>query len=198
MRTRVKICSITNLEDACMAIEYGADALGFIFTKSKRQILPENAKHIIGQLTPFVTSVGVFMDDPLKYVEEVALFTGINIVQLHGNESPDYCQKIKKPIIKRIHVRKEDTKESLIQKMEYYSVSAFLLDPGSGSGKTFNWNIAKKMDFPLIIAGGLNSENVGQAVQLLRPYGVDVSSSIEKTLGKKDPEKIKRFIEEVQ
>ncbi len=198
MRTRVKICSITNLEDACIAIEYGADALGFIFTKSTRQIQPEKAKHIIGQLTPFVTSVGVFMDDPLKYVEEVALFTGINIVQLHGNESPDYCQKLKKRVIKRIHVQKEDTKESLIQKMRLYSVSAFLLDPGSGSGKTFNWNIAKKIDFPLIIAGGLNPENVGQAVKLLRPYGVDVSSCVEKILGKKDPAKIKRFIEEVQ
>ena len=198
MKTRVKICSITNMEDACMAVEYGADALGFIFTKSPRQIPPEKAKHIIQQLTPFVTTVGVFMDDPLKFVEEIALFTGIDVVQLHGSESPDYCQKIRKRIIKRMNIQRDDTKETLIEKMQSYSVSAFLLDPGGGSGKTFDWKIAKGIDFPLIIAGGLNPENVGQVMKILRPYGVDVSSGVEKTLGKKDSEKVKRFIEEVQ
>ena len=198
MKTRIKICSITNLEDACMAVEYGADALGFIFTKSPRQIPPEKAKHIIQQLASFVTTVGVFMDDPLKFVEEIALFTGIDVVQLHGSESPDYCQKIRKRVIKRMNVQRDDTKETLIEKMQSYSVSAFLLDPGGGSGKTFDWKIAKGIDFPLIIAGGLNPENVGQVIKILRPYGVDVSSGVEKTLGKKDSEKVKRFIEEVQ
>ncbi len=198
MKTRVKICSITNLEDACMAVEYGADALGFIFTNSPRMIDPEKARQIIKQLTPFVTTVGVFMNNPLKLVEEISLFTGINVVQLHGNESPDYCKRIQKQIIKRIDVQKEDTKENLIEKMKLYSVSAFLIDPGTGSGKLFEWNIAKEIDFPLIIAGGLNPENVKQAVGLLKPYGVDVSSGVERTLGKKDPEKVKRFIKEVQ
>ncbi len=198
MRTRVKICSITNLEDACMAVEYGADALGFIFTKSPRQIDPDSAKYIIKQLIPFVTSVGVFMDVSLKYVDEVATFTGIDVVQLHGNESPDYCHKINKSIIKRIHVSENDTSEILVSRMKSYSVSAFLLDPGAGSGKTFDWNIAKDIDFPIIIAGGLTPENVGRVVKLLSPYGVDVSSGVEKTVGKKDPEKVKRFIEEVQ
>lgn len=198
MKTRVKICSITNLEDACMAVEYGADALGFIFTNSPRMIDPEKARQIIKQLTPFVTTVGVFMNNALKLVEEISLFTGINVVQLHGNESPDYCKRIQKQIIKRIDVQKEDTKENLIEKMKLYSVSAFLIDPGTGSGKLFEWNIAKEIDFPLIIAGGLNPENVKQAVGLLKPYGVDVSSGVERTLGKKDPEKVKRFIKEVQ
>ena len=198
MRTRVKICSITNLEDACMAVAYGADALGFIFTKSPRQINPDSAKYIIKQLTPFVTSVGVFMDDSLKYVEEVVSFTGIDTVQLHGNESPDYCQRINKPIIKRIHVSENDTSETLIGRMKPYSVSTFLLDPGAGSGKTFDWNIAKCIDFPIIIAGGLTPENVGRVVNLLSPYGVDVSSGVEMAVGKKDPKKVKRFIEEVQ
>lgn len=198
MKTRVKICSITNLEDACMAVEYGADALGFIFTNSPRMIDPEKARQIIKQLTPFVTTVGVFMNNPLKLVEEISLFTGINVVQLHGNESPDYCKRIQKQIIKRIDVQKEDTKENLIEKMKLYSVSAFLIDPGTGSGKLFEWNIAKEIDFPLIIAGGLNPENVKQAVGLLKPYGVDVSSGVESTVGKKDPEKVKRFIKEVQ
>jgi phosphoribosylanthranilate isomerase len=198
MRTRVKICSMTNLKDANMAVRYGADALGFIFTKSPRQIQPDRARQIIKQLTPFVTSVGVFMDDPLKYVEDVVSFTGINTVQLHGSESPDYCQKIDKPIIKRIHVSENDTPEMLNSRMEPYSVSAFLLDPGAGSGKTFDWNIAKELDSPIIIAGGLNPENVGQVVKLLRPYGVDVSSGVEKRLGEKNPEKVKQFIEEVR
>lgn len=198
MKTRVKICSITNLEDACMAVEYGADVLGFIFTKSPRQIDPESAKHIINQLPPFVTSVGVFMDDSCEYVEKITSFTGINVIQLHGNESPNYCQRINKPIIKRIHVCENDTSETLISRMKLYSVSAFLLDPGAGSGKTFDWNIAKPIDYPIIIAGGLNPENVGSVVKLLKPYGVDVSSGVEKTLGKKDPKKVKRFIEEVQ
>jgi phosphoribosylanthranilate isomerase len=198
MKTRIKICGITNLKDACVAVEFGADALGFIFTKSPRQIPPEKAKRIIQQLAPFVTTVGVFMDAPLKFVEEIAQFTGIDVVQLHGNEQPEYCQKIKKRVIKRMNVRKTDTKATLIGKMQSYLVSAFLLDPGEGSGKTFDWKIAKGIDFPIIIAGGLNPENVGQAIKIVRPYGVDVSSGVEKTLGKKDGEKIKLFIKEVQ
>ena len=197
-RTRLKICGVTNEEDAIMISNLGADAIGFVFAESKRKITPEKAKEIIKILPPFVTTVGIFMDTNLSEVNEIAAYAFIDMVQLHGNETCEYCDKVNRKVIKGIPVTGNDTKETLTEKMRGYSVTAFILDPGKGSGKTFDWDIARGIDKPLIIAGGLTPDNVRQVVRDLHPYGVDVSTGVEKGYGKKDKEKVKRFIEEVK
>jgi len=195
---RIKICGITTLEDGDMAAHLGADALGFVFAPSLRKIDPQKCNHIVRNLPPAVTTVGVFMDQPFSEVMKTVEITGVDVVQLHGKEAPDFCRRLARRVIKRIHVYPEDTKTSLIQKMGPFSVSAFLIDPGAGVGRPFDWNVCQGIDFPLIIAGGLNPDNVGHLVRKLCPYGVDVSSGVEDAPGKKSYAKIKRFIEEVR
>jgi phosphoribosylanthranilate isomerase len=199
--TRIKICGITNVEDALAAVELGADAVGFVFAESKRRVSPETGRSIAEALPPFVTTVGVFMDERIKTVEHIAEYVRLDAVQLHGTESPEYCERLskKKKVIKRIHVHKEDTAESLETKMKpYCGVAAFLIDPGAGDGKAFNWQIAEAIRQPVIIAGGLTPENVREAVRRLNPVAVDVSSGVEKEIGKKDYDKMKKFISEVR
>ncbi len=196
--TKIKICGITNLDDAIMVTELGAEAIGFIFTPLKRKINPNKAREIIKELPPFLTTVGVFMDEALKKVNQIADYTGIDVVQLHGSESALYCNKIKRKVIKRISVNNNDTTRELISRMEKYKVPAYILDPGAGSGNVFNWDLATGIDLPLIIAGGLTPENVKNVILLLEPYGVDVVSGVEQSPGKKDKQKVKRFIEEVR
>jgi phosphoribosylanthranilate isomerase len=197
-RTRLKICGVTNEEDAIMISALGADAIGFVFAESKRKISPEKAKEIIKILPPFITTVGIFMNAALSEINEITEYAFIDVVQLHGYETSEYCDKVNRKVIKGIQVTENDTKETLIEKMQDYSASAFILDPGKGSGKTFNWDIARGIDKPLIIAGGLTPDNVTQVIRDLHPYGVDVSTGVEKDYGKKDKEKVKRFIEEVR
>lgn len=196
--TKIKICGVTNIEDAVMVVELGADGLGFVFAPSKRTISPQDAKDIVKEFPPFVTTVGVFMDAEMDEVRQITKYTGIDVVQLHGNESPEYCDALKKRVIKRIVVTDHDTPEMLVSRMERYRVAAYLLDPGAGSGRVFDWGKAVGIDLPLIIAGGLTPDNVKCVVQLLKPYGVDVSSGVERFPGKKDKQKVKRFIEEVR
>lgn len=195
-RTRLKICGITNKEDAIMISNLGADAIGFVFAKSKRKVTPERAKEIIEILPPFITTVGIFMDTTLNEVNEISEFTSIDVIQLHGNETPQYCNKVKKKVIKGIAITATDTRETLLSKMKNYSVSAFILDPGRGSGKAFDWNIAKGIEKNIIIAGGLTPDNVKQVISDLHPYGVDVSTGVEKAYGKKDRKKVEKFIKE--
>jgi phosphoribosylanthranilate isomerase len=195
-RTRLKICGITNKEDAIMISNLGADAIGFVFAKSKRKVTPERAKEIIEILPPFITTVGIFMDTTLNEVNEISEFTSIDVIQLHGNETPQYCNKVKKKVIKGIAITATDTRETLLSKMKNYSVSAFILDPGRGSGKAFDWNIAKGIEENIIIAGGLTPDNVKQVISDLHPYGVDVSTGVEKAYGKKDRKKVEKFIKE--
>ena len=194
----VKICGITNLDDAMMAIKFGADGLGFVFAPSKRRIQPENAREIIKVLPPFITTFGVFMDQTVKNLEELVVRVGVDVVQLHGSETPEDCLQVTKRVVKRIPVTFKDTQETLINQMKLFRVSAFLLDPGAGEGRVFNWDKGRNIPFPLIVAGGLKPDNVRKAVQILKPYGVDVSSGVEKTPGRKDPDKVKRFIEEAK
>jgi phosphoribosylanthranilate isomerase len=198
--TRVKICGITNLEDALAAVKLGADAVGFVFAKSKRRVSPETARSIAEALPPFVTKVGVFMDERIEPVEQIAGYVRLDAVQLHGIESPEYCDRIAgiKKVIKRIDVRADDTTESLEAKMKPYRVSAFLLDPGAGNGKGFDWRVAKDIRRPIIVAGGLTPENVGEVIRLLDPFGVDVSSGVETETGKKNYGKMKKFIMEAR
>ena len=197
---RVKICGITNFEDAKAAIVYGADALGFVFyPKSPRAVTPETAKAIISSLPPFITVVGVFVDKDRGKLEKIASFAGLNIIQLHGSEPPKDCHAGRK-VIKAIRVKDMSDLEPLNR---YKAVSAFLLDTYSpdsigGTGQIFNWEIAveAKKFGRIILAGGLNPENVEDAINQVQPYGVDVSSGVEgPTKGEKDHKKLRLFIE---
>jgi len=202
MPTKVKICGITNIEDALAAVEYGADALGFVFyKKSPRYIEVKQAKEIISRLPPFASTVGVFVNDSFENIESITDLCSITIIQLHGDEDKDFCSNFKVNVIKSIRIKNENS----IEKMKEYNVSAFLLDtysdnmPG-GTGKSFNWDLAIKAKNygKIILAGGLTPENVREAILKVKPYAVDVSSGVESKPGKKDHKKMKRFIEEVK
>lgn len=198
MRVKVKICGITTLSAALAAIHAGADALGFVFAPSPRQISPQEAKKLIQALSPFAIKIGVFVDSPIKEVEDIASYCNLDFVQLHGSEPPEYCRLIrqKHKVIKSFKV-KNKVSETLLNA---YPVDAVLLDTylpahAGGTGKSFNWFLAQnlKLGSPLILAGGLTAENVGEAIALVNPYAVDVSSGVE-TNGKKDLTKIYKFI----
>jgi len=197
-KTFIKICGITRLEDALLAIELGADALGFVFAPSKRQIRTQDAKKIIEALPPLTLTVGVFVDCPMDEANDIALYTGIDRLQLHGDETPEACTLSQRKVLKRFRVEEGDTTERLEQRMAPYQVAGYLVDPGAGSGKTFDWKIAKGCQKPLIIAGGLNPDNVGELIRSVRPYGVDVASGIEMSPGRKDPAKMSLFIENIR
>ena len=197
-KTRVKLCGITCRKDALLAAQLGADALGFVFTESRRRIDPEEARDIIAGLPPFIITVGVFMDQPMDEVNQILRITGVDRAQLHGSEPPDYCRRVKCRVVKSIRVRPEDSRETLLDRMRPYTVSGFVLDPGAGSGQTFDWHIARDLPQPILLAGGLTPENVKDAIQVARPFGVDVSSGIESAPGKKDAEKMKRFFKEIE
>lgn len=199
---RVKICGITNIEDAVAAAEYGADAIGFVFQpKSPRAITPETAKNIVSALPPFITTIGVFVNEDKREIERIASYVGLNIVQLHGNEPPDACQ-LNRKVIKAIRVKDLTDLEPL----KRYNVSAFLLDTYSphtmgGTGQIFNWDIAveAKKFGRIILAGGLNHENIEEAIKWVRPYGIDVATGVESNKkGEKDHKKLKLFIEKAR
>ena len=196
---RVKICGITNLGDALTAIEAGADALGFVFyDKSPRCIAPEKAAEIIRALPPFVATVGLFVNAAANFVNSTAEVCRLDKVQLHGDETPDFCARVVRPVVKVFRIRGETS----LQAMEDYHVSGYLLDAYSpdaygGTGMTFNWEVAKaaKKYGPIILAGGLTADNVRKAVEIVTPYAVDVSSGVETAPGKKDQDKVRKFIE---
>ena len=195
---KVKICGITNLDDALMAVEAGADALGFVFFRgSSRFIAPENAAAIISRLPPFVQTIGLFVNEESTTVNSVADHCGLDIVQLHGEESPDYCQTIRRRIIKAFRVKDAS---SLVAMPEYH-VAGFLLDAWSpaahgGTGTTFNWDIALQAatSRSIILAGGLTPDNIAEAVVAVCPYAVDVSSGVESAPGRKDAGLVRAFV----
>lgn len=201
---KVKICGITNLEDALAASEYGADALGFVFyKKSPRSVSCADAKAIIKKLPPYITCVGVFVNEDKERIRKIAEQTGIHVVQLHGDEPPSACRISGYPVIKAIRVKSLDNMDMI--KNYWGKVSAFLLDTYSpqtygGTGQLFNWEIAleAKQFGRIILAGGLSPENVEQAVRYVKPYAIDVSSGVEEEKGKKDLEKMKQFIEKAK
>jgi len=196
---RIKICGITNLEDALLAAEMGADALGFIFyAKSPRKVEPEAARQIIAQLPPFVAAVGVFVDEAAAVVQELAASMGLDWVQLHGQESPDYCRSLGRKVIKGFRIQDED---SLVRLGDYRGAAqALLLDTYKkgqvgGTGEVFDWHLAReaKKYGSIVLAGGLTAENVAQAIATARPAAVDAASGTEAAPGKKDPEKLRAF-----
>ena len=206
-RPRVKICGITRLEDARFASGALVDFLGFIFVKdSPRYIDPERAKEIIGWVEGPQT-VGVFANEKPSIINAIALESGIHLVQLHGDETPEDCFNINLPVIKAFRVKPEDTVETVLAMIEPYSevCEYFLLDTYTkealgGTGKAFNWNIVAQVseDYPILVAGGINHENVREAVLTARPFGVDISSGVEEKPGIKDFDLIQEVMIELE
>lgn len=201
---RIKICGITNLEDALLAVQLGADALGFIFAESPRRINLSQAQEIIKKIPPLVSCIGVFVNENQRKIKEVAQRCSLDCIQLHGQESPEYCQSLfPLKIIKSIRIKDE---KSLKEIKSYFLVKAILLDTflegkAGGTGITFNWLLAKKAQkagIPIILSGGLSPENVQKAIELVKPFAVDVSSGVESYPGKKDKKKLEAFIKIVK
>lgn len=197
---RVKICGITNVEDALKASYYGAWAVGFIFyKKSPRYISPSKARKIIEALPPFVTPVGVFVDQSEKAVKDVCRFARIKTVQFHGEETPVYCKRFGDyKIIKAFSVSSFiDIKRISKYKVDAYLFDTYSPDEKGGTGKTFDWDILNhyKFEKPVILSGGLNAETITPALKTLTPYAIDVSSGVEKSPGIKSPQLIRTFFE---
>ena len=191
---RIKICGITRMEDAEAAVSAGVNALGFIFVpQSPRYILPEAAGKIVSALPPFISTVGVFAGESRERIGKTVSACGLSAIQLHGNETPEECSGFSRPVIKAF--RMDDSfNEELVSG---YNVSGFLLDTAvkgmfGGTGKTFDWKraVPVKAFGPVILSGGLNPDNIAEAVSTVEPYGVDVSSGVEISPGVKDHEKI--------
>lgn len=199
--TKVKICGITNLEDALKAAYYGAWALGFIFyKKSPRYVSPSKARKIIEALPPFVTPVGVFVNLKERAVRDICKFARIQTLQFHGEETPVYCKRFKDhKIIKAFRVKEKffDISDTVKYKVDADLFDTYQEGLAGGSGKTFNWDFVKgrKMGRPFILSGGLNPENIKKAIEAVSPYAVDVSSGVEKSPGIKDPRLIRAFFE---
>jgi phosphoribosylanthranilate isomerase len=199
---KVKVCGTTRLKDALLAVECGADAIGFIFyKKSPRCVSVKTAKEICSKLPPFVLRVGVFVNETADRINRIADRCGLDAVQLHGDESPAFCKKIRVRLIKAVRVKDSGSLRGLSR----YPVDGFLLDTykedqWGGTGKVFDWELAAraKKYGPVILAGGLNPRNVKAAIQKVKPYGVDVSSGVEQSPGKKDPKKVKAFLKAVR
>ena len=200
--TRVKICGITNIDDARCAVFAGADALGFVFyRKSSRYISPAAAAEIVALLPPFVTTVGLFVNAGNNEIQQTMKTAGLNVAQLHGDESPEECAVSSYPVIKAIRVKDAES----LNGVDRYSVAGLLLDAWNdshygGTGETFDWQLAKRLagGLPLILAGGLTPDNVAAAITTVHPYAVDVSSGVESSPGNKDHDKIYQFIQQVR
>lgn len=180
-----------------MAVEAGADALGFVFAPSPRRVTVEQVREIIRHLPPFITKVGVFVDSPLKAVEQALACCGLDLAQLHGEESPECCQALFPRVIKSFRVKDG----GFLERLPDYRAAAYLLEGHSekgygGTGTGFDWALALKAKEHgrIILSGGLTPANVGEAVRWVGPYGVDVSSGVEASPGRKDPEKVRAFI----
>ena len=199
MSVRVKICGITSIDDAQAAVEAGADALGFMFYEpSPRYLTPEQASTIIRELPDHVARVGVFVDTDEATIRNTATTAGLDTLQFHGNESPDFCTQFKLRTIKAFRMK---DRESLAQ-LAGYRTDAWLLDsyvqgvPG-GTGERFNWDLAveaKRLGCPILLAGGLTPDNAGEAVDQVAPFGLDVSSGVEAAPGRKDAAKMATLI----
>jgi len=195
---RVKICGITSVEDALQAVAAGADAIGLVFHESSpRFVFTEQAGAIVRALPPFVQAVGLFVNADADYVNATADFCRLDLVQLHGDEPPEFCGRMTRRVIKAFRVRDVTS----LEPMKSYRVAGYLLDAWApqaygGTGTTFNWEIARIAGGfgPVILAGGLDPENVREAVEKVTPYGVDVSSGVESRPGIKDPDKVREFI----
>ena len=199
---KIKICGITNPEDAAIAVQAGADALGFVlYRKSPRFVEPAVVKTIVAGLPPFVLPVGVFVNEQPDRVRALMDECGLALAQLHGDETAPYCQDLGRPVLKALRLKDRGTFLALAEFHGRANVRGFLIDAFSdqaygGTGKTVDWILAQEAarSMPIILAGGLTPTNVADAIAHVRPYGVDVSSGVEHSPGKKDHAKVKAFI----
>jgi len=205
-RTKVKICGITNADDATAAAEAGADALGFNFYRnSPRYIEPGLAKHIVAGLPPLVMPVGVFVNEDVATVRSIMDACGLAMAQLHGDESAAYCEQLARPVIKALRLKDRGSFLTLAEFQGRGGVRGFILDTFSesaygGTGQVSDWGLASEAakSTTILLAGGLTSANVGEAIRAVRPYGVDVSSGVESAPDKKDHDKIRAFLDAVR
>ena len=199
---RVKVCGITRLEDAQAAADLGAFALGFVFwPASPRFVDAERARSIVRALPPFVTAVGVFVDQPQADVNEVADRVGLGAVQLHGNETPEYCGGITRRVIRAIGLPETTDISSILEWPSSVTLLVDAYDPEKhgGTGRPVNWTVAARVASrrPTILSGGLRAENVVTAITTVRPYAIDVSSGVEERPGVKDARRLRAFFEAV-
>jgi phosphoribosylanthranilate isomerase len=198
---KVKICGITDLATGVAAVKYGADAIGFVFAESKRQVALAEAKEIVENLPTEVLKVGVFVNETKEEIERVAALVGLTHIQLHGDETALFCESISLPVIKALSIKDEES----FEEMKQFSSEYILLDGPKGkyrggNGISFDWKTIDPSNFAgrkVILAGGLNEGNVESAIKTMKPYMIDVSSGVE-TNGKKDLKKIKSFIEKAK
>ncbi|HJR77432.1 MAG TPA: phosphoribosylanthranilate isomerase [Nitrospiraceae bacterium] len=203
MTVQVKICGITNRDDAAAVVDAGADALGFVFhRKSPRYVEPQVVKSIVASLPPFILTVGVFVNEEAKVVRDLMDSCGLVLAQLHGEESAGYCETLGRPVIKAIGLKDRASLLALAEYKGRAQVRGFLLDAFApeahgGTGRTTDWTIAAELakSLSVILAGGLTPDNVATAVATVKPYAVDVSSGVEASPGKKDHAKIRAFVE---
>lgn len=199
MDVKVKICGITNIDDARAAADAGADAIGLMFfEKSPRFVSIETAAEISQSISPWVMRVGVFVDPDPQLVFAAINNCGLNMLQFHGEETPDFCSQFGTLSMKAFRIRDEES----LQQLPAYKTDAYLLDSyvagkQGGTGEKFNWNLAidaKRFGKPIFLAGGLTPANIAEAVRQVTPFGVDVSSGVESSPGKKDHDKVRAFI----
>ncbi|RYY75159.1 MAG: phosphoribosylanthranilate isomerase [Gammaproteobacteria bacterium] len=196
---RVKICGITSIADAQSALDAGADAIGLVFYgHSPRAVSIEQARAIAASVGPFITVVGLFVDADESYIRDVLANVSLHVLQFHGNEAREFCEKFQRPYMKAIRMKPELDVAQEINK--YLSASAILLDayragvPG-GTGETFDWGrVPNESARPIVLAGGLTPENIASAIESTHVYGVDVSGGVESSPGQKDPRKVAQFI----
>ena len=207
-RTRIKVCGMTDLAEANGLVAAGVDALGFIFVEaSPRNVNPEKVRKIVASLPPFVDAVGVFVDQELEVVNEIAKYCGLTMVQLHGSESPQYCEAVSGRVVKTFSIRSDAEVSETNPFYDPYLevVSGILLDTyhekvAGGSGQTFDWGLIKKCRpaAPLILAGGLTPDNIAAAIRQVRPFAVDVNSGVETSPGVMDIAAVERLVETVR
>ncbi len=198
---KVKICGITTKEAAQEAVRSGADFIGFVFARSKREVTKEQAAEIAKVIPASVKKVGVFVNESQEMIEEIVQTAGLDYIQLHGDESPEFCNSFRKPVIKAFHVKEKDD----LLAIQNYQCAYYLLDSPAGkyrggNGEKFDWSLAKDISFfdgKIILAGGLHADNVQEAIREVNPAGIDVSSGVE-TNGEKDLAKINIFIQKAK
>ena len=200
---KIKICGITSAEDAALAVSAGADALGFVlYRKSPRFVEPAVVRTIVAGLPPFILPVGVFVNEEAAVVRDVVDECGLVLAQLHGDETAEYCDTLGRPVLKALRLK---DRASVLAMADFHGrahVRGFLIDAFSaqaygGTGHTADWVLAAEAarSAPVVLAGGLTPANVSEAIRKVGPYGVDVSSGVEAGPGKKDPAKVKAFID---
>ncbi|MBN2754947.1 MAG: phosphoribosylanthranilate isomerase [Candidatus Goldbacteria bacterium] len=202
MRPKVKICGITNLKDAILAESLGADIIGFIFAESPRKVSEKQALEIIKKLKPFTFKAGVFVEPDGAKINRTVSLLGLDIAQVHGEVSLSCLKKIKNAKILKVIKAKDEAYTASQVKKYINHVDCFLFDTydpalHGGTGKRFDWTMLKKISAPFFIAGGIKPETAGTIAGIIKPYGLDVSSGVEKTKGRKDPSKLKLFFNNV-